>query len=162
MARTLENPRKIIAIFGEAGSGKTTYINNLVNVDARLAFREIDESLFTCTHDQVDHIIVTSYGNEEYDVSHREYLANAKFACILIDTTRMLSIISAESLISYARKICGENIPIVLCMNKCMSSQSNINMNNMIQYNHENRDRNMRMICVDHVHRYNSDFIFYV
>lgn len=158
MTIQLDNTRKIIAMFGDGGSGKTAYIENLQVLG--LNFQQTEESVFTCLHDSVEHIIVTGLGDADFDNEHRQYFERAKFACIFIDCTRDVSVISAGSWISYAREMCGANIPIVLCMNKCMSEYSIINMNNVT--NSVNHKQRMRMVYVDHVHQYNADFLFYV
>lgn len=152
-------PCKTIAVFGEGGTGKTAYIENLVNVDPRIGFTRVNESLYTCLHDGTQIRIVISDFKADADRKQVDIFRDARFACLFIDCTRMVTACSAEQWLPYIREQCGnDHIPIVYCMNKCKG----IDLGAVVQFNHENQGRNMRMICVDHMHDYNADFIFYV
>lgn len=144
-----------IALVGDGGVGKTTYLKRLV--DGEFEKRYIP-TIGAEIYDMELHPPTTRFqiwdtaGQEKYSGERTNYYKNAAAAIIMFDTTSLVSYKNVEKWYNDIREV-SPNIPIVLVGNKCDSRDRKVSADRITFH----RKHNLAYFDISAKSNYNFD-----
>ncbi len=151
-----------IVLLGDAGAGKTVYINKLITNHFEQRYLatlgvEVTSLTLNTNKGQVEFSIYETAGQEKFGGLRDSYYEGANLAIIFFDLTSRITFKNVDYWVRDLRRTCENDIPIILIGNKCDILPRKVQLQTITEFTNRIDNQNILYFDISVKSNYNID-----